>query len=266
MTDPSSNPDELRGPIEEQYNELRDGLWSTFQAAKDALEADLRYDLAVNEAARSAALVAAGLGSRGEVPSNYPESSDPENSVAPTITGEARIGVELTADPGTWSGSPSFVYRWERADADGSGRVTINGATTNKYTLVQADVGKIVRVTVTATNVAGSHSASSDDTTEVLPLAPTNTELPSITGTTTVGQDLTAHDGTWTGSPTIVRQWIRADDNQGTNAVDIPGAQGETYTLVGADQGKYMRLLVTGTNDGGQTTVQSAYTTVVAGA
>lgn len=38
--------------------------------------------------------------------------------------------------------------------------------------------------------------------------APTNTALPTITGTAQVGQKLTYVPGTWTGSPTIIATWI----------------------------------------------------------
>ena len=66
------------------------------------------------------------------------------NSVAPTITGTARVGSVLTATPGTWSPSPDSVsYQWIR------GRTAISGATNSTYTLVTRDVGQQIGVRVT---------------------------------------------------------------------------------------------------------------------
>lgn len=67
------------------------------------------------------------------------------NLTAPTITGVARVGRVLTANPGTWSApSPAFTYQWQR---DG---VAIDGATAATYTVVAADAGAALSVVVTA--------------------------------------------------------------------------------------------------------------------
>ena len=54
----------------------------------------------------------------------------PKNTERPTISGTARVGQTLTADTGSWSGSPdSFAYQWQRSDADGSTCGNIAGST-----------------------------------------------------------------------------------------------------------------------------------------
>lgn len=261
-----AHPNTIRGPIEAEYNALREGIESQFVEDRQALEAARVADLAANAAAKSAALVAAGLNEDGSVPPTYPETADPENTVAPTITGTAQVGEELTVDEGTWTFRPDFTYQWERADSDETGNVEIEGATESTYTLVDADEGNLIRVKVTGTNPQGHHHAYSDYTTEVLPANPVNTELPTITGTAQVGQELTADDGTWEGEDTIVRQWERADPD-GSNAEDIVtggnSEQGPTYTLAETELGKKVRVIVSARNDGGVTTVESAYTDTV---
>lgn len=77
---------------------------------------------------------------------------------APSIVVESGLGVgaELLLDLGEWDGEPiTYTAQWLR---DG---VAIGGATsTAGYTLVVADVGADISVTVTATNLFGATSAT----------------------------------------------------------------------------------------------------------
>jgi len=88
---------------------------------------------------------------------------------------------------------------------------------------------------------------------------PVNTALPTISGTATVGQVLTAANGTWTGAATITYayQWLR-------DGVDIGGATASTYTLVSADQTHKVSVRVTATNSLGSSSATSAQTATVA--
>jgi len=70
----------------------------------------------------------------------------------------------------------------------------------------------------------------------------TNTVVPTVTGALAVGGTLTANPGTWTPTPgSYGYYWHRADDNVGTNLVEIAGATGSTYTLAAGDTSKYIR-------------------------
>lgn len=79
----------------------------------------------------------------------------PVNSVLPAISGLLTEGATLTAFPGVWSGGPTYTYVWKNAG------VAISGATAATYVLVAGDSGDAITVTVTATNSAGSASATS---------------------------------------------------------------------------------------------------------
>ena len=78
------------------------------------------------------------------------------------------------------------------------------------------------------------------------------TGKPAISGTATVGSTLTAARGTIVdtdGVPaesTFTYQWIRVD---GSSEIAISGATSSTYTLVGVDAGKKLRVRVSFTDD-----------------
>jgi hypothetical protein len=93
--------------------------------------------------------------------------------------------------------------------------------------------------------------------------APVNTTLPTISGTATVGQTLTAGNGTWSNNPTSFSyQWLRCNGG-GNNCASVANATQQTYTLVGADAGHTMRVRVTATNADGSASADSNQTAAV---
>jgi hypothetical protein len=95
----------------------------------------------------------------------------PANTVLPKITGTAQEGKTLTASKGTWSGTApiTYAYQWQTCnDSAGTGCAAIFGATQPTYAVSNGDVGRFMRVIVTATNSAGSVSAISSSTAAVL--------------------------------------------------------------------------------------------------
>ena len=91
-------------------------------------------------------------------------TSPPANTGLPTISGMPREGDPLTASPGTWAGAPSgFAYQWLRCTSTApTSCTTIGGATVATYVPTSADVGRRLRVRVTATNSGGSTAATSN--------------------------------------------------------------------------------------------------------
>jgi fibronectin type 3 domain-containing protein len=184
----------------------------------------------------------------------------PANTATPTVTGAARDGGTLVADPGEWTGTApiAFAYQWERCDGDGRGCEAIPGATDRAYELAAADLGRGLHVVVTAANAGGSDRATSGMTAPVAPVAPDNTAAPSIAGPTRAGATLTATAGTWTGTQpvTFAYQWLRCDET----CREIPGATGSAYVTTESDVGATIRVAVTATNAAGSTTATSAPT------
>src|SRR3954468_24237932 len=91
----------------------------------------------------------------------------PSNTSPPTISGSATLDSPLTASPGSWSGSDpqSFVYQWQRCDANGNNCADFGEARPkNTYNLDIKDSNHRIRVSVTASNSDGSASATSAPT------------------------------------------------------------------------------------------------------
>lgn len=179
--------------------------------------------------------------------------SVPVNAVAPTVTpsGTQSTGTVITANVGTWDGTPTitYAYRWTRNGTP------ISGATASTYTIQVADDGTTIRCEVQGSNAFGTSAyvASSNSVSAVNAIAPVNTVAPVITGTAVVGQTLSSTTGTWTGIPipTYSYQWKRGATNIGTNS--------STYTLVQADAGNTSNItcVVTATNTAGSANATS---------
>jgi hypothetical protein len=93
----------------------------------------------------------------------------PVNDVLPAISGSAKQGQVLSASTGVWSGSPTgYGYQWQQCDAAGGNCSNIGAGTEKTLKLNGGNVGHTIRVTVTATNSAGSAQASSGATGAVL--------------------------------------------------------------------------------------------------
>jgi hypothetical protein len=106
------------------------------------------------------------------------EATPPSNESPPEISGTTEVGETLNASTGTWSGTTpqSYSYSWHRCDPDGAGCTGVLNGTNPSYRLAPSDYGHRMRVTVTATNSAGSSSSDSDlsevVTDDTAPVAP----------------------------------------------------------------------------------------------
>ena len=138
------------------------------------------------------------------------------------------------------------------------------------YTLVAADQGTTIKVTVSFTDDANCNPETlTSAATAAVAAAPNTpaTGAPTITGTATVGQTLTAGttaimDADGLTNVSYTYQWIWVDGGTETN---ISGATASTYTLVAADQGTTVKVTVSFTDDASNPeTLTSAATAAVA--
>jgi len=146
--------------------------------------ADVGHALRVTVTATNADGAASSTSAPTAVASN---AAAPASTQAPTISGTTQVCSALTATNGSWSGSPTkYAYQWSRCDQTGSNCAGISEATASTYKLVQVDAGATLRVTVTATNGAGSTSAASVPTAVVQSPPPTVVNGCPASGTGTV--------------------------------------------------------------------------------
>ena len=132
--------------------------------------------------------------------------SVPSNTSPPAISGSAVVGQTLTASSGAWTGSPAptFAYQWLRCDAGGGACGPIAGESGSTYVVASGDVGKTLRVAVTASNSDGTVQATSAATAVVTSTAaPSRTSDPVVSGSAVQGQTLTATSGGWAGTAPI---------------------------------------------------------------
>ena len=175
----------------------------------------------------------------------------PSSTGLPQISGTAVQGDTLTTTNGSWANGPtSYGYAWEDCNSSGSGCSNIGGATSSSYTLQSSDVGHMVEVTVSAGNVGGSGQATSSGVGPVQaaaqPVAPSNTGVPTISGSPQAGQTLTAGPGTWSGDTPMTYSYLWSD-----------GSTGQTDTLSSSDVGQNISVSVMAKNDGGSASARS---------
>ena len=111
------------------------------------------------------------------------DSAPPRNTERPVISGTAQVGQTLTVSNGRWTGGvTSFAYQWLQCDAAGNSCVAVSGATGRSYGVRSSDLGRTLRARVTARNLAGRTSVTSDRSAVVQ-------EAPGTTVTTPAAQN-----------------------------------------------------------------------------
>jgi hypothetical protein len=135
------------------------------------------YTLEPTDVASTIAVTVTATNSAGSTSTTSQPSATvgapPASTAAPAISGGAVEGQTLTASAGSWSGypTPTLTYQWERCNPSGQSCAAIVGASSSSYTLLSADVGATLAVTVGASNSYGSAQIRSG-TSQVVSSAP----------------------------------------------------------------------------------------------
>jgi hypothetical protein len=172
----------------------------------------------------------------------------------PTITGTPKVGVLLTALPGTWDADTELSYEWF---ADGE---SIDDATGSEFTPTAAELGSVITVEVTGVKDGHISVTKLSLGTAVVAIGTlVSTPVPVIDGEIRVASTVTATPGAFDEGSTFTYQWRR-------NGKAIKGATSATYKVVYADYKQTLSVMVTASKPGyTSASVVSATTKVAAG-
>lgn len=176
----------------------------------------------------------------------------PENTSAPTLTGDPALGATLTCDSGQWQGAARISYRWERGlytapntfggNAAFAGPSFLQGGST--YIVQPSDVGYAIRCVVVGSSESGKSVSVS--TPAVIP-PPVPEKAPTMQDpdpSDSTGQRLFTCVSAWNGSLGWVDQnslsyaWLR-------DGAVIPNQTNGYYTTTSDDVGHELSCEVT---------------------
>lgn len=171
---------------------------------------------------------------------------------SPSISGTVQVGKTLSANPSTWTPTPTTVrYQWR---VDGK---AVTGATSRTWKVPASAKGKKVTVAVTGSRAGYTTRTTVSPATAAVKAGTFVVPTLRITGTAKVGYTLKAVRGTWTPQPSTVRyQWK-------VGGVVVKGAAGSSFKVPASAKGKRIAVVVTGSRAGYTTRTVSALTGVV---
>jgi hypothetical protein len=115
----------------------------------------------------SATSVRVGIGPAQAVASTTTEKFT--NTTLPQISGEKKVGGELTTTTGSWSSAPaSYAFQWLLCDSSGQGCQPIPGLTTKTIAVPSTAASLRLRVRVTATASTGMAATATSHSTMLI--------------------------------------------------------------------------------------------------
>ena len=203
------------------------------------------------------------------------------------LSGKYKVGQTVYGHPWSIMGTPwpTLTYQWwicntsaatatpsaSGCTASTSGTSTRAGGYDFSYVVPSTAAGKFLTFTASLSNAATTAQGSAFTLTQsrtmnsgVINTIPTIDTTPEITGTFSVGKKLTAQTVSVNSINTyptgkITYQWVSSSDVAGPYA-PITNARSTTYTPVGADLNKYLKVIATATNTAGDTATATSAT------
>jgi hypothetical protein len=174
-----------------------------------------------------------------------------QNNIAVTLANQTPIAVTVNSQVSTGGGSWGSITG---TITDQTDLVNYIAAPVSTFEMLSKN-GSMFSIAVTN---AGALIVVPEGST-----APVITTLPTTAGTEKVWYTLAAIAGDFTGSPTPITTWQWQRSINGTDWVNISGADTTTYTLETNDANNYIRAQQTETNVLGTVTASSAATGLI---
>jgi VCBS repeat-containing protein len=201
--------------------------------------------------------------------------NDPPVASGVSITpADARIGIlnsgQFTYTDPDGDAPGVHQYKWYRANTgSGSGETAIPGATSLTYTPVIADGSKWICFEITPVDIHGLAGTPVKSAYKYINAAPVASSAQISAPSAQVGKTITGSfnyfdfEGNPQGTP--IYQWYRKDNASNTPATPgTPiGTNSSSYTLVGADAGKYIWFKVKPTATTGSTPGDSVWSNII---
>jgi len=172
------------------------------------------------------------------------DDGDATYTISGTTTAGQSLSTSATTNDPDGNGTISS-YTWQ-SSSDGSNWTTVGTSAT--YTLTTSEEGKYIRVTVSYTD-GESFSESVTASSVTIPNVDSGDATYRIDGDTYAGKTLTGNldrdDPDGNGTVTSYT-WQSSSDNSTWS--DISGATSSTYIVTSAEEGKYIRLVITYTD------------------
>lgn len=174
-----------------------------------------------------------------------------QNNIAVTLANQTPIAVTVNSQVSTGGGSWGSITG---TITDQTDLVNYIAAPVSTFEMLSQN-GSMFSIAITN---AGALIVIPEGST-----APVITTLPTTAGTEKVWYTLAAIAGDFTGSPTPITTWQWQRSINGTDWVNISGADTTTYTLETNDANNYIRAQQTETNVLGTVTASSAATGLI---
>jgi hypothetical protein len=152
----------------------------------------------------------------------------PANTAKPSVPGTPRAGLPLEAAKGTWrqTALTNYAYQWLRCDAAGAGCTAIEGARDKTFTPAAGDVGRRLKVRVTADGGPVADSLASN------PVGPPDAVPPAVQAPDSAFAGAIGAGASVTTTP-VGTSWSGSDDTSGICSYKLEVARdGGAFAIV----------------------------------
>ena len=171
-------------------------------------------------------------------------TAPPVNKNIPVISGAAYETLVINlVSKGQWSGieESKLSIQWQICSTAISCTDIPSASSSSSYTIISADVGKTIRIKITAPYSLKNVEAFSNQT-PIIKKAHTNIFAPILLSYADIGRKINIFKGDWDGLSISNLSYIWQRCKSNSSCTNIPGATNATYTPTSSDRGYFIRV------------------------